>query len=100
MVHNEDGMGVDAYRFKISDFGLAIKEDDAEAPHKRCGTPGYVPPEILTADAKDVRRFATKKWDTFSVGSILYMLISRPFLQSRPQSFSSRYSERDSDKYC
>lgn len=92
MVQIEESIGVDSYRFKICDFGLAVRVDDAGASHKRCGTPGYVPPEVITADPKDARRFATRKWDTFSVGSILYLLISRPALLSRAQSFPSLYS--------
>jgi serine/threonine protein kinase len=35
---------------RIIDFGLAASTEDKELIYKRCGTPGYVGPEILEVD--------------------------------------------------
>lgn len=48
--------------FSISDF----YKEDGEYLHKRCGTPGYVAPEILENKLYDY------KVDLFSTGVILY----------------------------
>jgi calcium-dependent protein kinase len=56
------------YDFKIADFGLACecKEDQL----LRCGSPGYVAPEILK------KMTYNKKVDIFSAGIILYVMLS------------------------
>lgn len=82
MVQEEEKAGVKLYTYKICDFGLAMKEDASDIIYKRCGTPGFVPPEIIKTDFYDFEQRVTRKWDTFSIGSILYMLISREFLPS------------------
>ena len=58
----------------IIDFGLASFVDVKKYLYKRCGTPGYVAPEILSY--KDVERseFYNAKCDLFSAGVIFYML--------------------------
>lgn len=57
----------DDLSIKLADFGLAafIGED---LLYKRCGTPGYVAPEILEDSKYD------SKVDVFSSGVILYIL--------------------------
>ena len=37
----------DIYNIAIIDFGLATKVTDEEYLYKRCGTPGFVAPEII-----------------------------------------------------
>jgi len=55
----------------IADFGLADYFDPTgNYMFKRCGTPGYVAPEVL-ADLK----YSTKV-DAFSVGVIMFILLS------------------------
>lgn len=81
MIHREDNKELEAKNFKICDFGLVMREDAKNCIYKRCGTPGFVPPEIIKADNDEFEAKVSKKWDTFSVGVILYMLMSRPLLQ-------------------
>eukprot|EP01017_Pseudomicrothorax_dubius_P024943 TRINITY_DN2657_c0_g1_i5.p1 TRINITY_DN2657_c0_g1~~TRINITY_DN2657_c0_g1_i5.p1 ORF type:complete len:420 (-),score=74.47 TRINITY_DN2657_c0_g1_i5:597-1856(-) len=55
---------------KIADFGLATYVDLEEQLFKRCGTPGYVAPEVL-AD-----QLYQQKVDVYSAGVILYILLT------------------------
>jgi len=62
----------DESKVKIADFGFA-KSFGGEAGEQlmtSCGSPGYVAPEILTAESYD------KSVDMWSVGVILYILLS------------------------
>jgi len=54
---------------KLVDFGLAAPVWDAEAMITRCGTPGYVAPEVLRSEKYGC------KVDCFSVGVLLYILL-------------------------
>ena len=56
------------WEFKIADFGLACQSSENEL--LRCGSPGYVAPEILKKAAYG------KKVDIFSTGIILYVVLS------------------------
>ena len=56
------------YEIKLADFGLAEKIDKKELLFKRCGTPGYVAPEVL-----EDKKYDTKV-DIYSAGVILYIL--------------------------
>ena len=76
MIHKEEGEDLEARNFRICDFGLVMTEDGKNCIYKRCGTPGFVPPEIIKADNEEFESRVSKKWDTFSIGVILYMLIS------------------------
>jgi serine/threonine protein kinase len=38
----------DIHKIKIIDFGLSTRIDKEEYLYKRCGTPGFVAPEIIT----------------------------------------------------
>jgi len=58
------------YDIKLADFGLASVVNQGEYLFKRCGTPGYVAPEILNDEKYD------QKVDVFSAGVILYILLS------------------------
>lgn len=60
---------------KIIDFGLATKIDEEEYLFKRCGTPGYVAPEIINAPSNENIHYTTK-CDVFSAGIILYILLT------------------------
>lgn len=59
----------------IADFGLATElasGKEAQILFKRCGTPGYVAPEVLRWHEGDP--FYNEKCDIFSVGCIFYLL--------------------------
>lgn len=62
------------FNIVIADFGLAtpIHQDLRKVVFKRCGTPGYVAPEILLY--KDSQSFYETNSDVFSVGVIFYIM--------------------------
>ncbi len=53
---------------KIADFGLATTMKASAQEHQRCGSPGYLAPEVLNDQGYDT------KADIFSAGVVLYML--------------------------
>ena len=55
----------------VSDLGLAFNKGDAAQARVKCGTPGYVAPEVLKGS-----HIFTEKADVFSVGCIFYKLIT------------------------
>lgn len=55
---------------KLADFGLAEFANKGELIFKRCGTPGYVAPEILNDLKYDTMV------DAFSAGVIFYILLT------------------------
>ncbi|CAD8088022.1 unnamed protein product [Paramecium sonneborni] len=57
----------------LVDFGLATSESMEKFLFPKCGTPGYVAPEILTL--KPFSRYTTKV-DIFSCGCIFYKLLT------------------------
>lgn len=64
--------------FKICDFGLSTRTNTVNHLYRRCGTPGYVAPEIVVADADSPTFTVSPKGDIFSAGVIMYLLISMP----------------------
>jgi tRNA A-37 threonylcarbamoyl transferase component Bud32 len=56
---------------KIIDFGLACSVETKNHIYERCGTPGYIAPEILTGDLKT----CDEKCDMFALGLIFYFII-------------------------
>lgn len=102
MLTKNEGEPLEANNLKICDFGLAMKEGANSFIYKRCGTPGYVPPEVVRASsASSEFIFFSKKWDTFSVGVLLYMLISSFGSKlSRNIAVSSTRCKADSGEIC
>jgi serine/threonine protein kinase len=65
----------------IVDFGLAASTKEKNLIYKRCGTPGYIAPEVIAARNVDVTYEIPEKCDVFSIGVIMYVLCagSSPF---------------------
>lgn len=55
---------------KLSDFGISARLTDTDAMSKRCGSPGYVAPEIVLKADYGI------KVDSFSAGALLHFIIS------------------------
>lgn len=64
----------------LVDFGFATKKDEYDQLFIRCGTPGYVAPEILQDVPYDSRV------DVFSIGVIFYVMLTGnvPFVSDDP----------------
>lgn len=68
---NSKARGV--FDLRIADFGYAINLSDLKSKAEDdfiCGTPGYIAPEVLAGGKY------TLKADLFSVGAILYALLT------------------------
>lgn len=61
---------------KIVDFGLSTVCDIPEYLFKRCGTPGYVAPEVINAPSNANIHYSPK-CDVFSVGVIFYIMLTQ-----------------------
>lgn len=71
---------------KIVDFGLATNVEDESYIFIRCGTPGFVAPEILRIKDTQAVRLKTIS-DVFSIGAIFYQLIfNLPLFAAKDQS--------------
>ena len=64
----------DAKTLKVVDFGLATHTNLDKYIFVRCGTPGYVAPEILRIKDDEKPVLSTIS-DIFSLGSIFYQMI-------------------------
>lgn len=60
---------------KLVDFGLATYQDVEEYLFKRCGTPGFVAPEVINAKRGENVKYTTK-CDVFSVGIIFFFMLT------------------------
>lgn len=60
---------------KLVDFGLSTECDIPEYLFKRCGTPGYVAPEVINAPSNENVHYSTK-CDMFSAGVIFYVMLT------------------------
>lgn len=59
------------YDVKIADFGLAINmKSESENRYLKCGTPGFIAPEILKDQKYD------SKADVFSAGVIMHVMLT------------------------
>lgn len=54
----------------ITDLGLACKANDKKQISLKCGTPGYVGPEVLKGSS-----FSPKS-DIFSIGSLMFNILT------------------------
>ena len=65
LISKDDGCD---YDFKIVDFGLAAYVNEKKHIFKKCGTPGYIAPEVFTTK----KGRYNNKCDVFSAGCILH----------------------------
>lgn len=66
---------IDSCDIKIADFGLATRCDVNDYLYKRCGTPGFVAPEVINASSKIHVPF-TPECDVFSAGVVFHILLT------------------------
>ena len=71
LVNNKQG---DQYDIRVADFGLAVFTYANELLFGKCGTPGYVAPEILRGQGYSY------KCDVFSLGSLFFSLLTGRYL--------------------
>ena len=56
--------------FRVVDFGLAAYVNENERIFNKCGTPGFIAPEVFYSENGNY----DQNCDIFSVGCILYLL--------------------------
>ena len=61
-------------RIKIIDFGLATQISASDYLFKKCGTPGYIAPEVFKYDSKIPSTNYDDKCDVFSAGCIFFYM--------------------------
>ena len=61
-------------KVKIVDFGLAAPVNNSEQLFMKCGTPGYIAPEVLKYDSKTSAPLYDGRCDLFSAGCIFYYM--------------------------
>lgn len=69
---NQEDLGT----VKVTDFGLSSKFFSHSKLYMKCGSPGYVAPEILNEEGYN------SKADIFSAGIIMYILLTGKFVFS------------------
>lgn len=62
------------YDIRIADFGLAIITPADDRVVGKCGSPGYVAPEVFKG------LYYSYKADVFSLGSVMYQLLTGQYL--------------------
>lgn len=73
----------------IIDLGFATYDSEYDKLFKRCGTPGYVAPEVLKKQPYDCRA------DIFSLGIIFYIVLTGtyPFAGKTPDEVTKQNIE-------
>lgn len=64
------------YEIRIADFGFAVFTPNDEHLTHKCGTPGYVAPEMFTQEKYSY------KADVFSLGTVFFNLMTGRYLFS------------------
>ena len=75
MILKHKGVPLEENVLKVVDFGLATKYDLKEYMFKRCGTPGFVAPEVINAPSNSNVHY-NAKCDVYSAGVIFYLMIT------------------------
>lgn len=69
----------------IVDFGLAAHSQDSCFLYKRCGTPGYIAPEVIAMKNVDQDFSIPAKCDIYSAGVVLHQLCTGEPLFDKPE---------------
>jgi serine/threonine protein kinase len=77
-----------SFSIYIADLEMACRSDDFERLRVKCGTPGYVAPEILYD-----KQFSTKA-DIFSLGCLFYNIVTSSTLFSGKSTEQILYSNK------
>jgi serine/threonine protein kinase len=76
MVLSLQGVNLQENKIKLVDFGLGAYSSPAtNLINKKCGTPGFMAPEILTM-TRETKANSFANSDIFSVGVVFYFLLS------------------------
>lgn len=67
----------------LVDFGLAVRSCDTDPIFRRCGTPGYIAPEVISMKGEESYQVPVK-CDIYSIGIILHMLCTGKCLFDKP----------------
>jgi serine/threonine protein kinase len=86
----------DLYDIVLADFGLAAFMTEEELLFKRCGTPGFVAPEVL--HYKEGGPMYDERCDIFSAGIIFYLLLVFKILNKSREIFNGIFFIRLSGK--
>lgn len=84
----------------IADLGLACRSSEKEDLKSKCGTPGYVAPELLKGFSYGPRS------DVFSLGCLFYNVVAGKMLFSGPDTAAilckNRYMDTSKtiDEFC
>jgi len=71
-------------KVKIVDFGMATEINIPKYIFNKCGTPGYIAPEIFKYDQNKESTAYNDRCDVFSAGCILYyMLFGSPLIKGK-----------------
>ena len=63
------------FEIALGDFGLSTFESDESYGTQKCGTPGYVAPEILAMKNNNKNESYSNKCDLYSVGITFYYML-------------------------
>lgn len=96
---NESTGKINKYSAKIIDFGLAAFLNEKLILTK-CGTPGYIAPEILNQSSRDKIQ-VNQNVDVYSIGIILYEMIYKcnPFKDLTGKNDSKKVVRRNAQSY-
>lgn len=96
---NETTGKINKYSAKIIDFGLAAFLTEKLILTK-CGTPGYIAPEILNQSSRD-KIHVNQNVDVYSIGIILYEMIYKcnPFKDLNGKNDSKKVVRRNAQNY-
>lgn len=91
------------FEFKFLDFGLSVDLKIPGTPgNVRCGTPGYLAPEIFSTSERNFREKITFKTDIFSLGAIMHQIVYKKgiFGQDSQQGILDRNAHDVREEIC